>query len=347
MWRVSWIHWSPDWREDVGPDEPAEFAEFAEKIAAIARDVAARTHEPVGRVFHLKKHTGVVGELRVLEDLPEPLASGVFGTHAYQTGTHAYPCYLRFSNGAVRRQLDGILDVRGIGLKLVGVEGAQLLPENAGAATQDFLFVQTPAVPTDSFDEFLALARASIGGPLLLPLKLALAVGPFATARLLLRLAMVPRPISLAGATYFNAVPIRFGRAAAKLSLVPEQEPDVREGATYRDDVVARLRRGPLRWRLRAQLYTDEARTPIESASIEWRGSFHDVAQLTLPQQDIESARGREIDALVDELSFNPWHGIEAHRPLGKTQRARADAYRASTKQRVAKPEPTSVLSPK
>ena len=332
------IHWSREWREVIEPDEDARFAAFAQEIAAIARDVAQRTHAPPGRVFHLKKHTGVAGVVRVLPDLPEPLASGVFAA------PREYACYVRFSNGAVRKQLDGVLDVRGVALKLLGVDGERAIVDDAHPATdrtQDFLFVQTPAVPTDSFDEFLALARASVGGPLFLPFKLCADVGVAAALRILVRLAAVPQPRSLAGGTYFNAVPIKLGPAAAKLSLVPLQEADVRRGGeSYRDDLVARLRDGSLAWRVRAQLYTDDRRTPIESASTVWEGAFHDVAVLTIARQDLEGERGREIDALVDRLAFNPWHALAEHRPLGKTQRARVAAYKASTAQRHAAAEP-------
>ena len=335
--RMSRIHWSRDWQEVFGDDEAARFETFARDIGAIAREVAARTHQPVGRVFHLKKHTGVVATLKVREDLPEPLGNGVFAN-----GGAEYPCYLRFSNGAVRKQLDGVLDVRGVGLKLVGVAGGRL--GGGDDVTQDFLFVQTPAVPTDSFDEFLALARASVGGPLLLPVKLALAVGLPAAVRILLRLVAMKQPQSLVGATFYNAVPVMLGPAAMKLSLAPRHRAEERRGETLRDDLVSRVKEQPLTWTLRAQLYTDERRTPIESASRVWDGAWHDVADLTVPKQDVESASGRAIDDVVDGLAFNPWHGVVDHRPRGATQRARAAAYRVSTAQRGAQPEPRSVV---
>lgn len=330
------VHWSPHWSEDVAPGEEARWEAFAQEIAQIARDVSVRTGRPVDRVFHVKQHTGVRGTLRVLPGLPAPLASGVFA------GATTWPCYVRFSNGAVRRQLDGILDVRGVALKLVGVPGAKLL--GTSDVTQDFLFVQTPAVPTDSPEEFLALARASVGGPLFIPLKLAAAIGVVRAAALLIRLALVKQPASLAGAELFTAVPSKLGPAAAKLSLVPLQQAVERRGETLRDDLVSRLRQGNLRWALRAQLFIDERRTPIESASQEWRARdapFHDVAVLDVAQQDVDSAAGRDLDDAVGRMGFDPWHGIEDHRPLGATQRARKAAYRDSRAQRGALPEPT------
>jgi len=35
-----------------------------------------------------------------------------------------------------------------------------------------------------------------------------------------------------------------------------------------------------------------------------------------------------------DRISFDPWHALEAHRPLGGIQRARRIAYRTLAKER-------------
>ena len=45
----------------------------------------------------------------------------------------------------------------------------------------------------------------------------------------------------------------------------------------------------------------------------------------------------------VESLSFDPWHALEAHRPLGNMMRARNHAYRPSTQERCAAPEPTAM----
>jgi hypothetical protein len=47
----------------------------------------------------------------------------------------------------------------------------------------------------------------------------------------------------------------------------------------------------------------------------------------------------------LSRFSFDPWHAIEAHRPLGAIMRARAVAYRESVLARKAESEPHSVLS--
>jgi hypothetical protein len=39
-------------------------------------------------------------------------------------------------------------------------------------------------------------------------------------------------------------------------------------------------------------------------------------------------------------LSFDPWHALVEHTPLGGVMRARKEAYFASTQERGAAPEP-------
>src|SRR5690606_23001050 len=110
-----------------------------------------------------------------------------------------------------------------------------------------------------------------------------------------------------------------------------------------RDDLVQRLAAGPLVWSLRAQLYVNERITPIEDASVIWpedRAPFHEVARLTLPQQDLTSARSRAIEEYIESLSFDPWHAVEELRPIGAMMRARAHAYRESVVERKAVAEP-------
>jgi hypothetical protein len=68
---------------------------------------------------------------------------------------------------------------------------------------------------------------------------------------------------------------------------------------------------------------------------------FHGI--LTLPKQDPESPAGREVGERASQLSFDPWHALEEHRPLGVIMRARAVTYRASVIDRKAAPEPRSV----
>jgi hypothetical protein len=71
---------------------------------------------------------------------------------------------------------------------------------------------------------------------------------------------------------------------------------------------------------------------PIEDASIDWPqelSPYQPVATLTIPSQDAYSPARRVF--ADDVLSFNPWHCIDEHRPLGSIMRARIKAYEASS----------------
>ncbi|HEY3665251.1 MAG TPA: catalase, partial [Polyangiaceae bacterium] len=288
-----------------------------------------------------KAHLGVVGELSV--NAADAARFGVFA----ESGK-TFPVYVRFSNGSSHRQSDKEADVRGFALKLVGVEGPKLISGLEHAQTQDFLFINDPALPFRNPEEFMAFVRAAQGGPALLVPKLLAAVGLRRGFSILKRALSSPKVESYAAHAFHTAAPIAFGSSAAKLGLFPSPSPPVPvatgEGA-LRADLLARLRQSSLSWSLRAQLFSDDVSTPIEDASVVWSGPWLELATLTLPKQDPESPRGREIGALVESLSFDPWHAIEAHRPLGAIMRARSVAYRHSVLGRQAAPEPTTVLS--
>ena len=63
------------------------------------------------------------------------------------------------------------------------------------------------------------------------------------------------------------------------------------------------------------------------------------VGRLTIPKQDAASEDGRALATRVEALSFDPWHALVEHAPLGGMMRARKHAYFASTKGRSAIPD--------
>ena len=78
------------------------------------------------------------------------------------------------------------------------------------------------------------------------------------------------------------------------------------------------------------QLNVDLEKMPIEDGMATWSeelSPYVRVATLVLPAQDsYAAARERYVDG---DLSFNPAHTLEAHRPLGSINRARMVAYTA------------------
>jgi len=69
----------------------------------------------------------------------------------------------------------------------------------------------------------------------------------------------------------------------------------------------------------------------------EWRSPFRSVATLTIPRQVFWPAPGmpkptldatKEMMALGEHMSFDPWHALKAHRPIGGINDARRRIYR-------------------
>jgi hypothetical protein len=327
--------------EKVAADEEQRFRGFGEEIVEIQNRRAAETGL-TSRGLHNKQHLGAVGELLVRA--VEGKSYGVFASPG-----KAWPVYVRFSNGNSRRQRDHELDVRGMALKLVGVPGPKLIAGLEREQTQDFLFIDTPSVVFRDPDEFMQFVRAAKQGPKKLVPNLFKSFGIGRTLGILWRTLRSEKVKSFATHSFHTAAPIAFGASAAKLALVPASNgsyaPSVSGDDFLREDLAARLRQGPLSWTLRAQLFVDETSTPIEDTSVEWQGPFFDLATLTLPQQDTQSPRGKEISELVDRLSFDPWHATEDHRPLGAMMRARGPVYAASVTTRQAASEPKTVLT--
>jgi hypothetical protein len=147
------------------------------------------------------------------------------------------------------------------------------------------------------------------------------------------------------GETYFSQVPILFGPYMAKLSLIPVSANLTKltnkridtdsDKLALRKLMNAHFKTQGGEWELRVQLCTDLETMPVEDSTRPWPEDecpWQTVARLTIePQTAWSDERSHVID---DGMSFNPWHGIAVHRPLGWVQRARKPVYEASVRTR-------------
>jgi hypothetical protein len=329
---------STDWKESAPEGEDARFAAYSEELHALQKKHAASG--TTARALHAKGHTGVRASLEVFADLPAHARHGVFAA------PRTFDARVRWSNGSGKRQSDRAGDVRGIAVKLLGVAGKKVLAGLEDATTQDFLAIQSSATPFRTADEFMAFVRAA-ETPLSLVFKLIAGVGLGRALQILARVAgSAGKPVaSLAGTAFYSALPIRVGPYAARFAFVPRQAtdaavPDGRGRDYLAEDLRARLAKGPLAYDLRLQFFEDEKTTPIEDASVDWTSPYVDVGRLTIPAQDVTSAAGKALAAEVEAMSFDPWHALVEHAPLGGIMRARKAAYFSSTKERGATKEP-------
>jgi hypothetical protein len=328
-----------DWRERVAPGEDALW----ERLAVQLRDAARAGAGQPARALHTKGSAGLRAELRVLPDVPEAARVGIFARPA------TYRAYVRVSNGTMTRREDDTPDVRGLAVKVLGVPGTKLLQGMEQATTQDFLTIRSPFAPFTGPEEFVWVACASQQPKTFLP-KALLHLGPVRALRLIatLRKNLSVAYPSAAASTFHSALAIRCGDYAARYSVaaddasVPAPAPAGPEHV--REDLAARLRRGPVHYTLRLQFFVGEDKTPIEDSGVEWLEAdspFVAVARLTLLPQDVDSEAGQRLATYVEGLSFDPWHAPVEFRPLGAMMRARRVAYRVSTLARGTQPEPT------
>jgi hypothetical protein len=94
-----------------------------------------------------------------------------------------------------------------------------------------------------------------------------------------------------------------------------------------RQAMQATLNREDVEFDIRLQLQTDPYRMPIENNAVLWPESLSpriSVATLRIPRQFFASTAQIEFEK---RLSYNPWHSIAEHRPLGNQSRARNRMY--------------------
>ena len=298
------------------------------------------------RSVHAKSHGLLTGRLQVYGDLPHPYAQGLFSKPA------DYGVIMRFSTNPGDILPDSISTPRGLAVKVIGIEGADMVPEHAGHTTQDFVLVNSRVFgPADSaafLKQVQLLAKHAGDSQSLKQLVSTTARAAESTVELfggevpLLKQFGHPET-NLLGEDYSSQVPLRYGSYIAKISVEPLSE-NLRElkgqsievGDNYsalRDIVVSFFKDKAAEWEIRVQLCTDLSRMPVEDASVEWpekESPYVPVARIVIPAQDAYSpARRVYFDEL---LSFNPWHAMALHQPLGNVMRARRKAYAASSK---------------
>ena len=313
--------------------EEAEFRQHVERVQAAQQELSQRHVPPVNRrVFHTKSHGCLMGTLTLRPDRPASVRQGLFS----DGGKQRYNVLARFSNGVGEVRHDLKPDVRGIALKIFGVQEVE---SDAGSVTEscvDWLMTNSPNPFGRDQQEFVEFMEANLHPLTKLPLFL---LEHPRVAALLLKATSVP-VASLATQQYWSGHPYLLGPdRAMKFNVKPAAgvaAGSVTEilGADHlREDLLRRLQAGPVRFSLNVQVEITPEVTPIEDALIEWEES----QSPSMAVADLELTR--ELAGMdADALSFTPAHFIAAHRPLGNLARGRLFTYRASQEGRGALP---------
>ncbi len=167
--QASGIEFDAELGESPWPEEEATTLAIAESIqqtihARYVNDLPALRH------VHSKAHGCVLADFQVNKTLPDEHQQGIF-----QPGAH-YKAWIRFSNGdsdPTREDKEG--DGRGMAIKLMGVPGEKLLPDESH--TQDFVMINHPVFFINDPQKYLSLIESLSSSNLLARLSAPLSLG--------------------------------------------------------------------------------------------------------------------------------------------------------------------------
>ena len=306
--------------------EPGEEV-VAQQLADYSRDVVvARKNFLSGttdRDVHGKGIAALKAELIVDLGLPPEFRHGVFAH-----GGRRFPCWIRLSNGNQHPGKDSKPDVRGFAIKLMGVEGEKLLPEERWATTQDFLLFSGPIFFTATTEQFFDLIK-SFNTNLLAILWFGLR-----NPRVLLAtLRLFKRYGNLLEVKYWSTTPYRLGEIAVKYVIEPRSKERSavpwRPARNYlRDRAAETLAKTDVLYDFFVQVQKDPYRQPIENALVEWKESqapLQKVATIRIPRQPVDTPERNQV---AENLAMNIFHCLPEHRPLGNVNRSRGLVYR-------------------
>lgn len=320
--------------EQIPPGEAA----MTQDVIQTAVRIVDQHREPTRylRDAHAKAHGCVKAEVKVLPELAQQLRQGVFSEPG-----KTWQAMIRLSNGNAYPQFDSLRDARGMAIKLFDVSGKPLLGELPAQGEQDFVMFSHANFFVSDVAEYRQNVAAQADGKKIMAFFPGWDPRTWQVRHLFIALGtLAPPPDSPTQTTYFSVSPYKFGEANAKFRVMPD--PDSCPAYTLpqqNHDLPNFLRsalsqqlstdRVPACFVLQIQRQDANKYMPIEDTSIEWReqdSPYETVARITLPAQDFDTPA---LNLACDNLSFNPWFGIEPHRPIGGINRLRKAVYEA------------------
>jgi hypothetical protein len=296
------------------------------------------------RVQHAKAAACLTASFEIASDIPADLQHGVFS----QPG-NIFEALVRFSTAQGTIEPDTDPTARGLVIKLLAVEGTRAM-DNDSDQTQDFLFVDHPVFPFPNPKEYLDVIKNKN-----VPL-----VGDFlALAHLLIfdpdqlkiiqeiRKKIVTNPLK---STYWSGSPYWLGNAdstsgqAVKYSVVPSippapgtapADPKKLPDDYLREAIAKQVAQGEVLFDFKVQRQGDPAQMLIEDTSALWDEQQSvpvKLATVRISQQDV--SKHSALEKRCEDMSFNPWHALKEHRPLGGINRLRKAVYEASFSER-------------
>jgi hypothetical protein len=310
---------------------------LAGEITDIIRQFISRRfregRRPALRDAHARDNGCVKAIFRVDPGIAEDLQRGVFATPGRE-----FDAWIRFSNGNSEVLSPRLPDARGMAVKLIGVDGPKLLDDEPD--TQDFLMANNPGFFVDDLERYKnALVRFHAGG--YVHQLVALRALKWRERLQSLRTNFAPPIINPLHSQYWSMTSYRLGAGDGRIAIKYTAKPRVGQmpgvGSRLRtflsphfslkenmQDVLASRE---MWFDFFIQRYVDERSTPVEDNLTEWTEKVarpEPVAKIIVPAQDLSSP---ERAMFCENLSFNPWHCLAEHKPLGVVNRVRRMIY--------------------
>ena len=302
--------------------------EFVDSIISSFQQQMKKLWKPGGfeRGGNTKTQGIVRAEFIVHEGLPEELRRGIYAQ------PRTYRAWVRFSGPGpyVTPDIDDV-GFMSISIKLMGVPGPKLMDEEK--FTQDMFGVSPPTFVTPDVRANAQLQIESLKNSQIFYFL------NFHRPHLLdmiMQALWTKTQSSPFEAPYFSCVPYLLGDGQAmQYSVWPKtnkRTPIPRLPLRPPDDylraaMVAALDAGDVELDIRLQRQTDPHLMPLENAGVLWPERLSprvSAATLRIPRQKFDSAAQMDF---AKRLSYNPWHCIAEHRPLGNQSRARRRMY--------------------
>ncbi len=273
-----------------------------------------------------KTHGIVRGEFIVHDNLPSELRHGIYAS------PQTYPAWVRFSGPGpyITPDIDDV-GFMSIGIKLMRVPGPKLMDEEQ--FTQDMFGVSTPTFVTPDVRANAQLQLNSVKNAQIFHF---INLHQHHVLDLVMQSLWIKTQSSPFEAPYFSCVPYLLGEGQAmQYSIWPKSKRHtpiprlpLRPPDDYlRNSMVATLAKEDVELDIRLQLQTDPHLMPLENNAVYWPEKLSprvSAATLRIPKQKFDSPA--QLD-FAKRLSYNPWHCIAEHRPLGNQSRARRRMY--------------------
>ena len=271
----------------------------------------------------------------------DPNLASQYRTGVFSEPGKSYDAIIRFSSslGPVG---DNQKDARGMAIKVLGVAGKKLMADQPDATSHDFLQINTPTFPTKNAHDFAGIVSLKTDPKNIVKFLLESPIVHALELKALLE-ATQNNPQagrSLLATQFFSQVPYLFKSSSLTspvkftsrpCTAVSTQYLDGSEGE-LRNDLQTRLQQKDACFEFAYQFYKEGQGFDVENGMSLWqenKAPFVKFATITIPKQTFLTDEKLHY---CDNLSFQPWHAVDSHRPIGNLNRTRKIVYEMISK---------------